>query len=118
MSYELTIMPGTQIALFCWSGPITPEDRKRNIKCIAQFCSENGISQVIYDARQQVNKTSMMQMFNIGTTVPKAFRGIQIAVVRHPSDKETKFYEDVVANRGADSRSFVTLEEAQSWLSR
>ncbi len=116
MSYELTIMRGTQIALFCWSGPIALEDRKRNLECLTQFCSENGISQVIVDTRQQVHMTSTMENFEFGTLLSKAMRGIQFAIVRHSSDEEVQFADNVAANRGARCRSFVTLEEAQRWL--
>ncbi len=116
MSYELTIMPGTQIALFCWSGPITFEDRKKNLEHLTQFCSENGISQVIVDTRQQVHRTSSVQNFAFGELLSKAMRGIQFAIVRHSSDKEVQFADNVAANRGARCRSFVTLEEAQRWL--
>ncbi len=116
MSYELTIMPGTQIALFCWSGPITFEDRKRNLERIKQFCSENGINQLIVDTRQQVNRTTVTQMRDFGILVLKAMRGVQIALVHHSTDRETQYGEDVAANRGANSRSFETLEEAQRWL--
>ncbi len=116
MSYELTTMPGTQIALFCWSGPITLEDRKKNIEVVKQFCSENGISQIIVDTRQQAHMTSMMETFEFGTLLSKGMRGIQFAIIRHPSDREAAFVDDVAANRGARCRSFFTLEEAQRWL--
>ena len=116
MNYELTIMPGTRIVLFRWSGPITLKDRKRNLERVLQFCRENGIGQVIVDTRQQVNKTTTMQMFAFAATLPKAAPWFHIAIVRHPFDEEIKFGENVAANRGAIVRSFVTLEEAQRWL--
>ncbi len=116
LNYELTIVPGTQIALFCWSGPITLEDRQRNLERLTQFCSENDISQVIVDTRQQVHMTGTMENFDFGVLLSKAMRGIQFAIVGHSSDDEVEFVDNVAANRGAHCRSFVTLEEAQRWL--
>jgi hypothetical protein len=116
MNYELKIIPDTRIAFFCWSGPITLEDRKKNVETIAQFCQDNGVDQLIVDTCQQINETSTIQMFDFSTHIPKAMRGVRIAVVRHPSDEETQFGENVAANRGAQSRSFDTLEEARRWL--
>ena len=116
VSYDLTIMPETQIGLFCWSGPITVEDRKKNLDRIATFCEENGLTRLIVDTRQQVNRTSTMQMFDFSAMVSKVMGGVRIAIVRHTTDAETQFGEDVAANRGACSRSFSTVEEAQDWL--
>ncbi len=118
MRYELTIIPDTQIALFCWSGPITLKDREKNLERLPQFCSENGISQVIVDTRQQVHMLGMTETFEFGVLLSKAMRGIQFAIVRHSSDVEVEFVDAVAASRRAHCRSFVTLEEAQRWLER
>ena len=116
MSYELTIIPGTQIALFCWSGPVTQEDRQNNVVEIARFCGENGIRQIIVDTRQAVSKTTTMEDLKLGVSVAKTMRGIQFAIVRQSSDKEAQFFENVAANRGAHSRSFGAIEDALRWL--
>ena len=116
MSYELTIMPGTEIALFCWSGPITLEDRKRNVERITQFLSENGISQLILDTRHLDRRMTTTEGYEFGAWVPEKIRGIKVAVVHHSNDVEGRFVENVAANRGTHSRSFLSLEEAQKWL--
>jgi len=116
MKNELTIIPGTRIALFRCSGPVEFEDRMRNVERMAQFCDENSIKHLIVDIRQQESKTTTVQMFDLGTSVPKVLRAIRIAVVCQSSDREAQFGETVAANRGARSRSFTTVEEAQKWL--
>ena len=116
MSYELTIIPGTQIALFCWSGPVSHADRKNNVVEIARFCGENGIRQIIVDTRQAVSKTTMMETFELGSSVARSMSGVQFAIVRQSSDENAQFFEFVAANRGAHSRSFGAIEDALRWL--
>ena len=116
MNYELKIIPDTRIAYFCWSGPITLEDRKEGRERIVQFCRENSIIQVIVDTREQINKARTMQMFEFAADLPEVMRGFHIAIVWQPDDKETRFVETVAANRGAIIRTFLTLEDAQRWL--
>jgi hypothetical protein len=116
MTYELKVIPDTQIALFCWSGLVTLEERMENIKIMAQFCKEKGISQLIVDTRQQISDTLTMDMYDFGAAIAKVMRGIRIAVVCRPSDKDTQFGETVAANRGADSHVVFATEEAMSWL--
>ena len=116
VNYELNIIPDTRIALFCWSGPIALKEREENVRVMAQFCRENGISQLIVDTRKQVSETTTMEMYHFGAAIPKVMSGIQIAVVCRQSDRDTQFGETVAANRGAKSRSFETIEEAKRWL--
>ena len=116
MTYELKVIPNTQIASFCWSGPVTLKERKKNVKIMAQFCRENSISQLIVDTRQQISDTLMMDMYDFGTAIPNVMRGIQIAVVCRPSDRDTQFGETVAADCGAESHLVYTIEEAISWL--
>jgi hypothetical protein len=113
---ELTIIQGTRIALFRSSGSVEFNVRKGNIERMAQFCSEHSINHLIVDIREQVSNANTIQMFNIGAMVPNVMSGIQIAVVCHSSDYQSKFGETVAANRGAFSSSFTTIEEAQRWL--
>jgi hypothetical protein len=62
MKNELTIIPGTRIALFCSSGPVEFEDRMRNVERMAQFCDENSIKHLIVDIRQQESKTERSEL--------------------------------------------------------
>ena len=116
MTYELKVIPNTQIASFCWSGLVTLKERKKNVKIMAQFCRENGISQLIVDTRQQLSDTLTIDMYDFGAAIPKVMRGIQVAVVCRPSDKDTQFGETVAADRGAESHLVYSIEEAMNWL--
>lgn len=116
MSYELKILPDTRIAIFCWSGDMTLKDRDDSRHRVMQFCQENSIHKVILDTRQEINKTRTMQMFDFSATIPEHMRGLRIAVIRQSDDGEIKFGENVARNRGANLRTFLTLEDAQSWL--
>ena len=64
MNFELKIIPDTRIAFFCWSGPITLEDREENRHCVMQLCQEDSIDQLIIDTRQEISETRTMQMFD------------------------------------------------------
>jgi len=116
VNYELNIIPDTRIALFRWSGLITLKERKKNVEVVAQFCRENGISQLIVDTRKQVSETTTMEMYHFGAAIPKVMSGIQIAVVCRQSDRDTQFAETVAADRGAESHSVKTVEDAKKWL--
>lgn len=116
MTYELKIIPNTRIALSCWSGTIDLKKRKENVRTMAQFCRDNGLSQLIVDTRQQVDDATTMQMYDFGASIPEIMRGIQVAVVCRPSARATRFGETVAANRGTNSHSFETIEEAKTWL--
>ena len=116
MKYELSIIPGTRIALFHWMGAITLDDRKRNRKEIFAFCQKEGIKHLIIDGRHQEPHTGLMQDFGFGEELPTEMRGFKIAIVRSREDKSLKFINNVAANRGAITKSFHTLEEAQDWL--
>ena len=59
-----------------------------------------------------------MQMFYFSSEIPKILPKVQIAIVINQSDGESQFGEIVAANRGARSRIFESLKEAQSWLER
>ncbi len=116
MSAEISIIPGTQIALFCWTGEITLEGRINNVSTIMQFCRENRVANLIVDLRQQINKTSTMQMFDFASSLPDATRGLKIALVTLHDDEDIAFAENVAANRGATTRMFETIDDAMVWL--
>ena len=115
-SYTIALIPGTRIALFHWVGPITLDDRRTNRDVIVNFCEEHGINDVIIDGRDQESKTSVMESFNFGTEVPAGFRGLRLAVVHRPDDESLQFIEAVAGNRGSSTKSFVTVDEARTWL--
>lgn len=116
MANELTLLPGKQIAMFCASGPIEFEGRLINIERMAIFCRKNSVKHLIVDLRKQVSKPKTIQMFELGTLVSKVLKGVKIAIVCQPDDHDTKFGENVAANRGAGSYSFASIEEALRWL--
>ena len=116
MKYELKILPNTKIAIYCWSGEMTLKDREDSRHHVMQFCQENSINQVILDTRQEINKTRTMQMFDFAAAIPERMRGLRIAVIRQADDEEIKFGENVAINRGANLRTFLTLEDAQRWI--
>ena len=116
MKSELSIIPGTRIALFIWVGPITLDDRERNRKEIVAFCQKEGVKNVIIHGLHQEPQTGLMQDFGFGEELPTEMRGFNIAIVRSREDKTLKFIDNVAANRGANTKSFHTLEEAQVWL--
>ena len=115
-TYSIDVMKNSEIALFRWSGPITIEDRLRNLKRMVDFCHENGLRKLIIDGRDQESMTNTIESFDFGTEVPKAFRGLKVAVVHRKDDDALKFIETVAANRGSPTRAFVDFDKAREWL--
>ncbi len=116
MGCEISIIPGKQIVVSRFSGPITIEDRGRNRRETIDFCKEKGIRNVIVDTRGQVSCSSTMDIFGFGETIPETTRGFRIAIVRDCKETDVKFIENVAANRGAITNSFVSFDKAQEWL--
>lgn len=115
-TYTIDLIPNTDIALFHWIGPITVQDRFRNLNVMSNFCREQGLRKLIIDGRDQVSRTGEIGSFNFGTAVPTAFSGLNVAVVHRPDDDTLKFIETVAFNRGSGTKAFVDIHQAQSWL--
>ena len=116
MKYTLEIIPGTRIALYQWTGPITLEDRRRNRKEVIEFCQKEGVRSVLIDGREQVSKTGTMETFSFGTELPEEVRGFRIALVHRPDDDSLPLIATVAANRGWTTKSFLNIDEARAWL--
>ena len=115
-SYTIERIPGTNIALFHWTGPITLEDRRNNRDVITEYCRQHHIKDVIIYGRDQESRTNTMESFNFGSEVPAGFRGLRLAVVHRPDDDSLQFIEAVAGNRGSATRAFLDIAEAQAWL--
>ena len=116
LSFELSTIADEQIVLARSSGRNSIEDRKRHRAETIRFCREKGIHSLIVDVRGQVYTSSATSSYELGQTTPEMTRGLRIAFVRDPNDADTQFVDNVAANRGAITRSFLSLEEAQAWL--
>ena len=114
--YTLAVLPGTDIAVFHWKGPITLEDRVENLERMSEFCGEQGVRKLVIDGRDQENETDLLDSYTFGAQVPMAFRGLFVAVVHRPDDEALKFIETVAFNRGSGTKAFTTMDEAVSWL--
>jgi hypothetical protein len=116
LSLELSTIADGQIVLARSSGRNSAEDRERHRAETIRFCREKGIHALIVDVRGQVYTSSTASSFELGRTAPEMTRGLRIAFVRDPDDADTRFVDNVAANRGAMTRSFLSLEEARAWL--
>ena len=112
----LTQLPGTDIGLFHWAGPITAEDRARNLRQMSEYCKANNLSKLLIDGREQDNRTGVMDSYSFGASVPDAFRGLNVAVVHRPDDETLLFIETVAFNRGSGTKAFTDYDEAVAWL--
>jgi len=115
-NYSLEVIPGTSIALYRWSGPITVADRRNVRGALIRFCRDNQIRNLIVDGREQQCEADTTDVFRYGAEVPEHFRGLRIAVVHRPDDDSLPFIETVAYNRGSNTRSFLSVEEARAWL--
>ena len=115
-SYSLTVIPETDIALFRWVGPITLEDRVKNLERMADFCNANDLRKILIDGRKQESETDLLDAFDFGTRVPSAFSRLWAAIVYRPGDESLKSIETIAFNRGASTRAFANFSDAEAWL--
>ena len=116
MKYVLEAIPGTRIVLLYCSGPITLDDRRRNLKRVVEFCQKEEIQNLIIDGRDQESRTDTVESFTFGEEVAHEMRGFKIAIVHRPDDRSLSFIELVAGNRGAYTKCFSTIESAREWL--
>jgi hypothetical protein len=114
--YSLDVMPGSRIARFHWRGPITPEDRKDNVRRMVDFCREHHLQNLLIDGRSQQPVGGTIEDFDFGSCVPTEMRGLRIAVLHRPDDEALKFIETVAFNRGGNTQPFTDQEAAVQWL--
>jgi len=115
-TFTIDLIPNTDIALFHWVGPISVQDRFRNLDLMTEFCGERGLRKLIIDGRDQEPRSVAIDSFDFGAAVPKAFRGLNVAVVHRPDDDTLRFIETVAFNRGSGTKAFIDIHQAQSWL--
>ena len=115
-SYTFNLLPGTDVALFHWTGPITLEDRIRNLDRMVDFCEANDVFKLVIDGRDQESLTGTLENYDFGAQVPKAFRRLRVAVVHRQDDDSLHFIETVAFNRGAGTHAFTDFDEALHWL--
>lgn len=115
-TYTIDLVPNTDIALFHWVGPITVQDRFRNLEVMADFCRERSLRKLIIDGRDQMSRSGEIESFDFGVAVSTAFRGLNVAVVHRPDDDTLKFIETVAFNRGSGTKAFIDIHQARSWL--
>jgi len=115
-SYTLDLIPGTDIVLFRWIGPITFDDRLHNAERMASYCRKKGVNRLLIDGTGQDSETDIVDSYEFGSKVPEEMSGLTIAVVHRPDDESLKFIETVAFNRGAQTRAFESVDEARAWL--
>lgn len=114
--YQLKQLGDSNIALFHWVGPITLDDRRRNMTRMAQFCQANQLKNLLIDGRDQISRTDTYESFDVGKEVPEQLRGLKIAVVHRSDDDSLPFIETVASNRGAVTKAFLSIDAARAWL--
>ena len=108
-TYTIGLIPNTDIALFHWVGPITVDDRIKNLDLMVDYYHEKGVTKLIIDGRDQEPQTGAVESYDFGTMVPTAFRGLIVAIVHRPDDETLKFIETVAFNRGSGTNAFVDI---------
>ncbi len=115
-SFSLEILKGSDIAVFRWVGPISLQDRRNNTRRMREFCSQQGVTRIIIDGREQLSQTDIVDSYEFAAEVPSQLPGLTLAVVHRPDDESLKFIETVAYNRGSRTRAFQDFEAARAWL--
>ena len=90
-TFTIDLIENSDIALFHWKGPITLEDRQKNLQRMVEFCRTKGVRKILIDGRDQESETSVLESFSFGSEVPRAFSGLNAAVVHRGDDDSLKF---------------------------
>ena len=117
MSYELYIIPETQIVFFRWTGPFTHEDHKKSMDRVKKFSLENNVFNLMVDSRKQINEISTAELIDFALTLPEVMKQTyRLAIVMRPDEEEGSFVESVNANRGSSIHAFTNIKNARAWL--
>ncbi len=98
-------------------GDVTSADLMASMAEVLRIREERGISKVFVDATGETSLPPTTPVFEFGSELANAFRGVKFAVVTSPqTEHDLRFLETVTRNRGAKVRMFVSREDALEWL--
>ena len=114
---KLSIRSGYILVERPHSYEVALEDQPAELTRISATCTEANCRKVLVVGPSTTVRLSEMEIFHLGERI--ADMGLMIAVVEtHDAmEKDVKFLENVVTNRGAPIRFFDNVEEAKIWLS-
>jgi hypothetical protein len=119
MAFEVTITKKPTHTHFIITGENTVENTLGYLEEIHRECTTNNYSCILIEERLDGNLLGTLNSYDIVSKASKKGFGIfkAIAFVDINADKSAlKFIEDLAVNRSLPARAFLTVEEAEKWL--
>lgn len=116
MKLDLSIMEEDQITCLCLNDSIVCQDIKETIEHVVGLCRQKDIRKVILDGREPNRFSSMVEMYEFGSTLPVLAPEFNWALVSAKGDEDLEFITDVARNRGASIQLFDGMDRARAWL--
>ena len=100
-------------------GEITEIDLQKSREQVINICSEHGYTKILVDATNLSEKLPIIPAFNHGLSLAKNFtlrKARHAFVVNKENSKVIDFIVTVAINRGANTKLFYSIDEAERWL--
>jgi hypothetical protein len=118
--YELSLTEKAGYAHAVVTGPNSVDNMNRYLEELLRECMARGYRRLLIEERFLGPRIGMTDVFQLASTTSDRARGFFEAVayvdVNAENDRNVKFAEDVVVNRGLQARMFRTVAEAEEWL--
>ena len=92
------------------------EDQPAELTRVLATCKKENCRKVLIVGTNTKVRLSEMDIFHLGERIAELRLKIAIVEAHDATEKDVKFLENVVTNRGATIQFFNSVEEAKIWL--
>ena len=100
-------------------GDVTAEDLRATLASALRIHQERGLTRGFVDATKVTSYPSAFFIHDFGLQAAESLMGIKVAIAAPRVQlKDSRFFETVVRNRGANLRLFDSPDAALEWLTK
>ncbi|MBL1143031.1 MAG: STAS/SEC14 domain-containing protein [Proteobacteria bacterium] len=117
MPEKVSVREGIQIIQVESYGDITTTDLQGSLNAVLKIRQDRGLTRVLVDATKETSFPSIVPVFEFGSELAEAVRGVTFAIATAPEMRhKMEFLETVVLNRGGYVKVFDSVDAALAWL--
>ncbi len=120
MACKITVIKKPDYVHFIVTGENTAENTLRYLQDIYEECATHHYQKILIEEHLEGQRLTTMDIYDIASKASKNYLGFfkAIAYVNPLTEKKTvAFIENLCVNRSLPLHAFLTVEEAEKWLS-